>query len=96
MTPQSRLAMLSRVDLPEEVKRELCKVSPRDWMRVQILGVMHGKAVMCIDEIIVSLWVEFKRISTRKVVCNRLSEMCETGEIERVKNGHYRLPEETT
>lgn len=96
MTPEHRLAMLTeaRKDLPEEVRRQLSKVDPRDWLRVQIVEAMRGRGVQSVDDLIVNLWVKFKRVTTRKTVLTRVSEMCDTGEIERVKRGFYKLPEE--
>jgi len=97
MTPEARLAMLNatREDLPEEVRSQLSKVSPRGWLRLQIVSVLTGANMMSPDEIIVSIWKEFKKVVTRKVMLTRLSEMYATGELERVKRGFYRLPKET-
>lgn len=95
-TPEDRLALLKkRDDLPEEVKRQLCAVPPREWMRIQIVEVLREYGVLNVDELIIGLWVKFKRISTRKTVLTRITEMCDNGEIQRVKRGFYKLPEET-
>lgn len=93
-SPEDRLALLNkRDDLPEELKQQLCKIPPKDWLRVQIVEVIREHGVLNVDEILVGLWRGFKKMTTKKTVYQRLSELCDTGEIERVKPGHYRVKE---
>jgi Fe2+ or Zn2+ uptake regulation protein len=95
-TPEDRLAMLqSREDLPEEVRRQLCKVPPHEWLRVQIIEVIREHKSLKVDEIIVGLWRKYKKVTTKRTVYSRLQELCDTGEIERVKIGCYKVKETT-
>jgi len=94
-TPEDRIAMLSkRDDLPEEVKRQLGKVPPREWLRVQIVEVLRSGQEMHIDEILAQVWRLFKKIANKRSVNNRLIELCQSGEVKRIRHGFYKITEE--
>jgi hypothetical protein len=88
------IALLNkRDDLPEEVKRELRKIPMKESLRVQIVELLRVYGLLNVDEIIVGLWRTFGKVTTKRTVYVRLQELCDTGEIERVKAGHYRVQE---
>lgn len=94
MKPEDRQLLSNRDDLPDEVKSQLCSVNSREWIRVQIVEVLRVYGTLNIDEIIVALWRNHQRVTTRKTVYNRIQELSQAGEIKRAKLGYYQLPGE--
>ncbi len=79
-------------DFPEELRRQLSKIPQKDSLAWQVLTVMRGQDVMSLDEIIIAIWRKSGKVSKRRCVHTRMQMLSDTGHVERVMRGFYKLP----